>query len=370
MKVLNFIWGFALGAGIDKCFLTYTRLGEVDPELEVKSVCIRLGNLNAHTEQLNKTGVGFIDIKSRKDLSWIRKLSNLIKEYNPDVVFTHGFNGAIIMLILRIFKGTKVKCVFTYHGTYTAPSSWYRKLLAPVFNYLPVWIYEHLSAKTICVSNNTKKQLLECGVSDYKLSVVFNGLPSTEEMGSIDGIIHPAILSASRIDTVKGLDYLVNALAILKERNVDFHYYAVGEGPELDNLKQLVANSALSDDIEFVGFQSNVGKWLSSVDIFALPSLKEYHSIGLLEAMRAGKAIVASNVGGNPESIRAGIDGLLVPAKDPVALADALERMITDKDLRERCSESARKRFEESFTEEAMMKNIVKVLREAVNQES
>lgn len=365
MKVFNFIWGFALGAGIDKCFLTYTRLGEIDDEIELKNACIRIGGLDKHTDALENRNVDFIDIKSKKDFSWLNKLVSTIREFNPDVVFTHGFNGAIIMLILRVLKGIKVKCVFTYHGTYTAPS-FKQKILEPLYNFLPVWIYKHLGAKTICVSENSKQQLAKCGVPGSKLAVVYNGL--ADNMNGKDYVVevkHPAIMTASRIDEVKGLGYLLAALALLKEKKIYFHYYMLGEGPELENLRKLSSNLDLSECVEFAGFQSNIYKWLDVVDIFVLPSLKEWHSIALLEAMRAGKAIVASNVGGNPESIRDGIDGLLVPARDSKELAAALEVLLTDEGLRQKYSASARNRFKEEFTEEAMMRNIARVLEDA-----
>ena len=365
MKVLNFIWGFALGAGIDKCFLTYTRLGEIDDEIELKNVCIRIGGLDKHTDALKNRNVDFIDIKSKKDLSWIHKLASTIRDYNPDLVFTHGFNGAIIMLILRLLKGLKVKCIFTYHGAYLAPTH-KQQVIALIFNSLPIWIYKRLANRTICVSENTRQQLVKRGVPDHKLSVVYNGIADVEECGdSALKLQPPAILSASRIDGVKGLEYLLQALALLKDKNIDFHYYMVGEGPELKNLEMKAEKLGLTDNVDFVGFQSNVKSWLDSADIFVLPSLVENHSIALLEAMRAEKAIVASNVGGNPESVRDGIEGLLVPPRDAGALAVALERMITDKNLRTTCAKAARKRFEKEFTEEAMMRNIARVLEDA-----
>ena len=79
--------------------------------------------------------------------------------------------------------------------------------------------------------------------------------------------------------------------------------------------------------------------------------------------MRAGKAIVATTVGGNGESIEHGKEGILVPPKDPKALAAGLERLLKDKDLRTQYGASAEKRFKEEFTEEAMMRNLVKVLK-------
>ena len=110
--------------------------------------------------------------------------------------------------------------------------------------------------------------------------------------------------------------------------------------------------------------------WLNSADIFAITSFQENHSIALLEAMRAGKAIVATTVGGNGESITDGIDGLLVPPADSVALADALRKLLSDRSLRERLGQNARNRFEKEFTETAMMMGLVNVFKSITSTES
>lgn len=363
MKVLNLIWGFTLGAGIDKCFLTYARLGEVDPEVEVKSACINILSLDSHIKPLQDIGAELIDIESRKDFSWVGKLAKLIKEYQPDVVFTHGFNGAIVMLIVRMLKGIKVKCVFSYHGLYNPPTA-SRKILEPIYNGLPVWIYKHIASKTISVSKDSRQQLLDRGVPADKVVTVYNGIVDKTITGTVP-VTKDCVtfMSASRIDQIKGLNYLLDALAVIKSKGIPFHYYLVGEGPELQNLKDQANRLGLNDEITFAGYQTNVAEWLNSVDMFTIPSLQENHSIALLEAMRAGKAIIASNVGGNGESIIDGKDGLLVPSKDTQALVVAFEKMLTDPQLRATCAAGARKRFEDEFTEEAMMRNLVKVLK-------
>lgn len=367
MKVLNLIWGFTLGAGIDKCFLTYAKLGEVDRDVEVKSVCINLMNLNSHIEPLREIGTEFIDIKSRKDFSWVGKLKSLIDREQPDVVFTHGFNGAIMVLIERILKGMKTPVVCSYHGAYHAPTL-SKKIIEPIYNGLMVFVYKHIAKNVICVENVSRHYLYDMGVEKDKVVTVHNGILDITKPTPVDLLAYvspdtPNIVTASRITDVKGLPYLLEALKLLKDKGVKFHYFMIGEGPDLESLKNQAKELGLNDEITFAGFQSNVPEWLAACDIFALPSLYEYHSIAVLEAMRAGKAIVATTVGGNGESIEHGKEGLLVPPKDPKALAAGLERLLKDKDLRTQYGASAEKRFKEEFTEEAMMRNLVKVLK-------
>lgn len=363
MKVLNLIWGFTLGAGIDKCYLTYAHLGDVDKDIEMLNVCINLKNLNSHIEPLREIGVKFIDINGKLDFSWINKLKKLIDEEKPNILFTHGFNGAIISFIETKLKGAKLKTVLTYHGAYHAPTK-LKKLIEPFYNGMSEFIYRHFAYKTICVAQSSTDYLTSRHVPKDRLVTVHNGIKDLKPEGNLqlegDGM---KILTASRVDVVKGLPYMLDALAILKKKGVPFTYYMVGEGPLLNELKQKTIELGLENNIVFAGYQSNVIEWLNATDIFALPSLFEYHSIAVLEAMRAGKAIVATNVGGNCESVRDMEEGIVVPPEDSVAFAAALEKMILDKQLRNRLSANARKRFEQEFTEEAMMRNLVAVLK-------
>ena len=136
----------------------------------------------------------------------------------------------------------------------------------------------------------------------------------------------------------------------------------IGEGPELENLKNRTIELQLDSYVSFIGYQHNIPQWLAACDIFVLPSLNECHSIAILEAMRAGKAIIATEVGGNGESIENNLSGLLVPAKNCNVLADVLYKLISDEKLRKTLGENARKRFLHLFTEEVMQQNLIKAL--------
>ena len=370
MKILNLIWGFTLGAGIDKCFLTYARLAEVDDSVKVKSVCVNLLNLSSHIEPLKDINAELIDIRNRLDFSWVRKLRRIILDEKPDVIFTHGFNGAIMILIEHLFASLKVETVFSYHGLYNPPTT-SRKLVSPIFNSMPIWIYKKIASKVICVSKDSARQLVERGVDEKKVVTVYNGIPDYSLSGCVELKKNTVnIISCSRIDAIKGLDVLLAALSSIKDEGIDFHYYMIGEGPELDSLKMKCSELHLDENVTFAGYQTNVDMWLNSADIYALTSLQENHSIALLEAMRAGKAIVATTVGGNGESITDGVEGLLVPPSDPVALADALEKLLSDSELRKCLGQNARNRFEREFTETAMMKGLVNVFKSVSSNES
>ncbi len=125
----------------------------------------------------------------------------------------------------------------------------------------------------------------------------------------------------------------------------------LGRGTDEVQLKEQCVRLGVAEKARFVGYQKNVDAWRELFDVFALPSLSESHSIGLLEAMRAGKAIVSTTIGGNPESVQHDQHALLVPPADPAALEQALNRLADDTGLRARLGQGARERFEQEFTE-------------------
>jgi L-malate glycosyltransferase len=369
MKILNLIWGFSLGAGIDKCYLTYDSLSKFDKSVDVLSVCINLTYTKSDLGLLKERGVTFIDIKSQIDFSWVGKLAGCIKENRPGVIFTHGFNGAIMMLFLKYLTGLNIPVVCTYHGLYHAPIS-KKKMLEPIYNGLSRWVYKYVANKVICVENKSRDFLISKGIPKNKIVTVYNGLQRISKSTKInlkdfnickDKLL---IITASRISEVKGLPFLLKAIADIKDKtSIPFQYIMLGTGPDLENLKQQVVKLKIEKHVSFLGYQTNIEGWLNVVDIFALPSLSECHSIALLEAMRAGTAIIATDVGGNSESVRDKKEGILIPSKNVEQLSKGLLKLIESKELRLTYASAAKERFQNNFTEDRMKENLIKALK-------
>lgn len=368
MIIYNLIWGFTTGAGIDKCYLQYHDIASGHENIEVYSACVNVKSFNTDLELLKNLDIKIIDINSQFDFSWLKKVEENIKEVKPDIFFTHGFNGAIMALLLRYFKGVNLPLVTTYHGLYHAPTS-KKKILEPIYNGLSRFVYKNLSKQTICVEHMSRHFLIEKGVPENKLVTIHNGLKPISKQQKIDlksfdiqdeNLI---ILTASRITEVKGLNYLLQAIADIKNKTkILFTYVMIGDGPDIPKLKQMAVELNILDFVSFIGYQNNIASWLESADIFALPSLHEYHSIALLEAMRCGKAIVASNVGGNGESVRDQKEGLLIPSKNVNELSIALLKLLENSTLRTKYGKAAKERFENNFTEKVMKRKILKTL--------
>jgi glycosyltransferase involved in cell wall biosynthesis len=134
----------------------------------------------------------------------------------------------------------------------------------------------------------------------------------------------------------------------------DARYVICGQGPEERALRAL-AESSVPGAVAFLGQVKDVRPVLASVDVFVHPALREALGVAVLEAMAMGKAIVASAIGGIPEAIAHGVSGLLVPAGDAKALAEAILRLLRDSELRQAMGRAARKRAETLFSVEAML---------------
>ena len=359
MKIINFLWHFSTG-GIGKCFLTYDQLGDADPNLKVKSVCVILDSIPCDCQPLEAQGIEQIHIKGNRDFSWMARLKDIVKAENPNAFYCHGHNGPIMLYLFRKRYFLNVPMICTCHGVNLDPDKKTNKIIGPLWMHIYKQKYVK---KVICVEQFTPPILWDKGVKKEKVVTVYNGIEPGVHANPVDltcfNVVVPVIITASRLTRIKGINYLIDALATLKVRGVKFCYFCIGNGEEEEALKVQAKERGLTDkEIHFMGYQSNVPEWLAACDVFALPSLEEFHSIAILEAMRAQKAIVATNIGGNPESLRDEKDALMVSSMDAPALADALERVLISPELREKLSASAYSRFLEWFTIDVMKKNL------------
>jgi glycosyltransferase involved in cell wall biosynthesis len=164
----------------------------------------------------------------------------------------------------------------------------------------------------------------------------------------IDGERRSTLVYIGRLSPEKNVEVLLEAVARLRQRGVELRLLLAGEGPEREALEAVVASRRLGDRVRFLGFQSDTFGLLRRAGAFVLPSRTEGVPMALLEAMAAGVPVVASAVGGIPGVT--GGDALLVAPGDAGALADALERVLTDAALATVLRRGARRRYLDEFT--------------------
>jgi glycosyltransferase involved in cell wall biosynthesis len=354
-------WGYSPG-GVAK-YAVLLDASKRYASVDIQHVCIRGRKWPTDAQTLRLLNVDTIWIRSRADLSWIKELKTLIGERAPDIIITHGFNGHFIVQLMRVLGYYKGSAVCSYHGEYH-PMSRSRNYLAPFFNRFTEW-YVRRVLSVVAVAEFSKRYLVTRGAESRRIKVVHNGIKDVEVAADAGlrlkhdwgiGVGKRVIGVASRLESIKGIAYLISAFANLAKRHLNIVLVIVGVGAEETALREQVNQLGLGKQVRFLGFRSDVAECLTAFDIFVLPSLAEAHSIGLLEAMRAGKAIVATAVGGNTESVRNEQEGLIVPAADAEALEAALDKLLFDKALREQLAVNARERFLAEFTENTMLK--------------
>jgi len=197
------------------------------------------------------------------------------------------------------------------------------------------------------------------GLAPEKVSVVYGGVDTElfasaradEDLFARLGLMPrvPVVASIARLSREKGLETLLDAFLEVRRRGRDCQLLLVGDGPLRNRLDERVRSLKMGDRIKFAGVREDVPAILALVDIFVLASFSEGLSNALMEASAAGRAIVATNVGGNPEIIEHGKTGILVKPADVGECADAIEKMLVRADLRERLGLSARERVRASF---------------------
>jgi glycosyltransferase involved in cell wall biosynthesis len=159
----------------------------------------------------------------------------------------------------------------------------------------------------------------------------------------------------SRLVWKRGNEELLEAAALVRHAIPSATLVVVGDGPLRPALEARARELGLNDGVRFLGAVPQAARLLPHFDVFILSSVLEGMSNSLLEAMAAGRPVVATRVGGNPEVVVEGETGFLVPPKDPRALADAVLRLLRDRELAHRFGEAARRRVESQFSLEQMV---------------
>lgn len=190
-----------------------------------------------------------------------------------------------------------------------------------------------------------------------KFKVVHCGVDLDRSPWQSTGRATASILAVGRLDPIKGFGTLIGALALLRKRDVDFDCRLIGSGPLEGSLRRLAAELGVAERIHFAGAQPQdvVRDWMSTATLFALPSQvtadgnRDGIPVALMEAMASGCPVISTRVSGIPELIEDGRHGVLVEERDPAALADAIQQLLADPDLRRRLAADARVRVEHAF---------------------
>ncbi len=219
----------------------------------------------------------------------------------------------------------------------------------------------HVPDRVICVSEAVRQVVLEReGIRPSRVEVIRNGIVRSEDMNAARGRelraelglspAHPVVLMVANYDRpVKGVRYFLESIPIIRDRLPATRFILLGTGKTEPKLRQRAAQLGIDDVLLLPGFRDDVQRFYGIADISVLTSLSEGLSITLLESMRYGVPIVATDVGGNPEIVAHGRSGWLVPPRDPERFATAVIRLLLDDRLRRQFGAAGRHIVERDF---------------------
>jgi glycosyltransferase involved in cell wall biosynthesis len=340
-RVLWLAKGLGLG-GAER--LLVDMVGHVDPSRYEVEVAYVLPWKDALVPDLEAQGVPVWCLGGGRtaDMRWAPRLRRLVAARRIDLVHTHAPVPGIVARVMC--AGTGVPLVHTEHNMwsrYKWPTRWGN---AATFG---------RNRAAIAVSSGVSDSITPLpGARHTPVRVIRHGTDvrnirrgaahraeARRRLGFADGV--PLVGSVGNFTPKKDQQMLVAAFALARRTVPDAHLVLVGSGPLEEALRQKVAQAGQTEHVHFLGSRSDVLQLLPAFDVFALSSRFEGLPIALVEAMATGVACVATAVGGIPEIVDAGRNGLLVPPGRPDEMAGALVTLLVDHDERSRLAASA-----------------------------
>lgn len=290
------------------------------------------------------------------------------KKAHIDLIHAHWWipSGVVALVIAKMLNKPYV---LTSHGT----DVFLVKKFFPLKS-LAKMIYS--KSKLITVVSNSLKQVLteEIGINPEKIKV----FPMPCDL-SLFYPVHvqskdKVILSIGRLTKQKGFDYLIEAIKILKERNINLNLIIIGEGREKEHILKHSQELGLKEIVQLVPYQpkAKLNYYYNMCNIFVLPSITDLRGrqeglgLVLLEAMACKKPVIGTNTGGIPDIVKDGKTGLLVPEKDSHALANAIEKLLKDKSLAKTLAENGYRYSTQKFSASKIAEYMFEVYSEAV----
>lgn len=353
IKVLHVIGGGEFG-GAEQHLLTLLKHTDCS-QIELHVACLFSEPL-APLVKSEGFPVVIFRMKSKIDWKPISDMASLIKLEGFHIVHTHGVRANLIGRLAAKRAGVG-HVVTTVHSVLAFD---YNGLINRWINKMCEKITRGITERFIVVCEMLARQLKTEGISEEKIVTIHNGLEIEKYDPAVSGayirqefgIDSENILIGiiARLHPVKGHKFLLEATAKVIRKIPNLLLIMVGTGPLKLELQETANRLGIASNIIFAGFRKDIPEIIASLDFLVLPSLSEGLSLTVMEGMAMKKAVLATRVGGTPEVITSGVDGLLVPPRDVAALAEGIENLAFNGKMAVEFGEMARKTIEGNFT--------------------
>ncbi len=354
MKILHLINTLSAGGAELHLLALCRRLKR--PEIELVVVCLRekvdgSRSLRADFEE-EEIRIISLEANSRYDWRFFNRFAHLLKEERPDILHTH-LPRADLAGAFGNFMYPPVAWVSSVHGIYS--ESWSGHWTLPLANF--VW---RDADSVIAISQTVKDWLLkQQRIPPNKVTVIYYGIdPKRLSEPDADlrkrwGLESRAVIgSVGRIEHGKGYDCLIQAMPVILERIPNACLLIAGHDPSGygKNLERVIQTLGLKEYVRLVGFQDDVASFLYALDVFAFASRSEGFGQVVIEAMAAGKAVVAGRIPPLTEIIIDGETGLLVEPEDSKDFADAITLLLDQPERAKEMGRAGRERVQKYFS--------------------
>jgi glycosyltransferase involved in cell wall biosynthesis len=305
--------------------------------------------------------------RTEMDLSAAWKLSRAIKQLRPNVVHAHDPH-AVALSALALNMSTQPK---------RAPLVASRRVDFRLRgNALSRWKYDQVDC-FICASEAIRTLLLADGIPPERTVTVHEGIDLARVESAPLAALHeelwlphgsPIVGNVAALVPHKGQKHLIEAAALVVRKVPDARFVIAGEGELRASLEHQIKHHNLEKHVILAGFRTDVLSLHKAFDIFVMSSITEGLGTSLLDAMAAGKPVVATTAGGMPEVVVDGETGILVPPRDDHALADAIIRLLSDPGLRKRMGDAGRSLAYARFSAERMVSDTIAVYERIVGR--
>ena len=295
-------------------------------------------------------------IRPAQDIRAVFAVAALLRSCRPDIIHGHTSKAGLVARVAGWLTGTPA--FYTVH-------SWSFVGMARPASSVVIWLERAMrlvGGTVIEVCRSNFQMARGRGVVNPRQHLtIWNGMPDTPWRAVPDRQRPVRILMAARFVEQKNHSLLLQALAGIKQ---PWQLTLAGGGPKKAEMEQLSEKLGIRDRVEFTGDTNQVEALLASSDIFALPSMYESLPLSIIEAMRAGLPVVATDVGGVSELVTDGVTGHVVPPSDLPALRERLRELIASPEARRRMGRLARLRYERDFQLATMVGAVVSLYRE------
>ena len=344
----------------------------LDPDRFERTVCmtrwserllVRPAAVSAF-EALRESGVELLGMRrdSWRALTAWRPLIKVLRDRPIDILHTHMFGSNIWGSVVGTLARTPV--IVAHEQTWSYEGQ-------PLRRFLDGKVISRRSDAFICVSKEDRRRMIEIeGVDPAKIVLVPNAISAPapdDDDGGGGGDVRaelglepddPVVGTVCVLRPQKALDVLLRAAQLLRAEFPRLRLVIAGNGPERERLEAMTAEIGLDGSVDFLGQRNDVPALLSAFDVAVSSSDFEGTPLAVMEYMAAAKPIVATRVGGVPELIDHGVNGLLVEPRDPAALAASIAQLLRDRDYGETLGARARERQRKEFDIEAAVRRI------------